>query len=82
MQVQESLYSLLQHPDMIAEVKKQIKCETAEFLGHVFQPLPYSLETRSGMPKEFEPFHNNPEVVVVMVVVVVCVCVCIDMNVR
>lgn len=30
--------------------------------GHLFQPMPYTLECPYGMPKSFERFRNNPDV--------------------
>jgi hypothetical protein len=29
--------------------------------GEVFQPVPWSPDTRFGMPRSFEVYHNNPE---------------------
>jgi hypothetical protein len=61
LQAQETLFAYLQHPDMIKEVSKHAKCESAIFTGMIFEPTPYSPGTPHGMPPEFEAYHNNPQ---------------------
>ncbi|CAM9920050.1 unnamed protein product [Ascophyllum nodosum] len=49
-----TLDGYLRHPDMIAEVCKQFDCERAEYMGEIFQPVPYSSATPRGMPTDIE----------------------------
>ncbi|CBJ26188.1 conserved unknown protein [Ectocarpus siliculosus] len=49
-----TLDGYLRHKDMIAEVCKQFDCESAEYVGEIFQPVPYSQATPQGMPKDIE----------------------------
>eukprot|EP00903_Cladosiphon_okamuranus_P011341 g10690.t1 len=44
----------LRHEDMLAEVCKQFECESAEYIGEIFQPVPYSQATPQGMPADIE----------------------------
>ncbi|CAM9342379.1 unnamed protein product [Choristocarpus tenellus] len=56
------LNAYLQHPDMLAEVAKQFECEKAEYIGELFQPVPYSSGTPNGMPADIDDrYHLNPE---------------------
>jgi len=66
-EVQSTLEGYLHHPDMIAEVTKQVKCTSAEFNGELFQPVPYSTNTPHGMPKQFEKFLHSKEYAIVNV---------------
>ncbi len=38
---------------------KQAKRESAEYLGLLFQPVPYSVATPHGMPREFEKYYKD-----------------------
>lgn len=49
-----TLDGYLRHKDMLAEVCKQFDCESAEFTGEIFQPVPYSQATPQGMPADIE----------------------------
>ncbi|CAM9347046.1 unnamed protein product [Hapterophycus canaliculatus] len=49
-----TLDGYLRHKDMIAEVCKQFDCESAEYVGEIFQPVPYSQATPQGMPADIE----------------------------
>ena len=40
---------------------KHGKRESAEYLGLLFQPVPYSVTTPHGMPREFEKYYKNPD---------------------
>eukprot|EP00752_Nemacystus_decipiens_P003573 g3295.t1 len=48
------LDAYLRHKDMLAEVCKQFDCESAEYIGEIFQPVPYSQATPQGMPADIE----------------------------
>lgn len=49
-----TLDGYLRHKDMIAEVCKQFDCTGAEYIGEIFQPVPYSAATPQGMPADIE----------------------------
>ena len=64
---QRTLEAYLQHPAMIAEVCKNSKCENAEFIGEIFQPVPYSRDTPRGMPAKYEQYHLKEDYAIVHV---------------
>jgi hypothetical protein len=49
----------------IPVVAKQGSCESAEFTGVMFQPVPYSPGTPRGMPRELEHFVEDVNYVLI-----------------
>lgn len=50
------------------QVAAQIRSSTAvevEFTGQVFQPVPYSPNTKRGVPAEFEQYLDDPHHVII-----------------
>lgn len=66
-QAQENLYKLLTNETFIQQISQQLKCEKVEFTELLFQPVPYSLNTPKGMPKEFEKYHGVKEYAIINV---------------
>lgn len=50
---------------MVEAVSSQGNCESVEFTGILFQPVPYSLGTPHGMPKEYERFYKDVNHVII-----------------
>lgn len=46
-------------------VAKQAKRESAEYMGILFQPVPYSVATPHGMPEEIEEYYKNPDFAII-----------------
>lgn len=66
-ETRDTLEAYLRHPDMIEEVCRSAKCEGAEFLGELFQPVPYSRDTPRGMPAQYERYHLKADYAIVHV---------------
>ncbi|WP_413166000.1 hypothetical protein ACL6C3_05380 [Capilliphycus salinus ALCB114379] len=66
-QAQTQLFSLLTSEAFLDQVRQQVQGKTVEFTELLFQPIPYSLQTPKGMPKEFEPYHESEEYIIVNV---------------
>lgn len=62
-----SLFELLNHPSFLEHISTQTQGEKVEFTELLFQPVPYSLETPKGMPKEFEAYHHSEEYIIINV---------------
>ena len=45
---------------MLAEVSRQSEATSATFTGALFQPVPYSVNTPRGMPKNIEQYVESP----------------------
>ncbi|CEM35912.1 unnamed protein product [Vitrella brassicaformis CCMP3155] len=65
--VQEVLTDLLSQEKMTSEVCQVTTAESAEFTGLLFEPQPYSISTRHGMPQEMEHYHFDPSYAIVTV---------------
>ncbi|BAY91557.1 MULTISPECIES: hypothetical protein [unclassified Tolypothrix] len=66
-QLQENLYKLLTNETFIQQISQQLKCAKVEFTKLLFQPVPYSLNTPKGMPREFEKYHESKEYAIINV---------------
>ncbi|MCO5546604.1 hypothetical protein L7F22_000034 [Adiantum nelumboides] len=71
---EEILHNLLDSAAFRSQVAGQCKQEPEskasfdyEFTGELFQPVPWSVTTRHGMPQAFEKYFNNPEYAIVNV---------------
>ncbi|KAI5078545.1 hypothetical protein GOP47_0006216 [Adiantum capillus-veneris] len=68
---EEMLHTLLDSPTFRRQVSGQApETNTSfeyEFTGELFQPVPWSVTTRHGMPQEFEKYFNHPEYAIVNV---------------
>ncbi|KAH7437947.1 hypothetical protein KP509_05G097000 [Ceratopteris richardii] len=69
-----SLQRLLSSDAFRRQVAEQVSEESNEksgiefqFTGKLFQPVPWSVTTRHGMPQEFEVYLNNPEYAIINV---------------
>ena len=67
-EAEDALHNLLSSEAFCQQVVKQ--CELAEgskvkFSGQLFQPVPWSVTTRKGMPAEFEEYSDNPNFTII-----------------
>jgi hypothetical protein len=67
LQVQATLFGLLNGEKFLQQVAEQAKCQTVEFTNKIFQPVPYSPGTPKGMPADFEQYHQSPEYLIINV---------------
>lgn len=61
------LFSLLTSETFLNQISQQVNGKAVEFTELLFQPVPYSLQTPKGMPKEFEPYHESDDYLIVNV---------------
>jgi hypothetical protein len=54
------LFELLTGEKFIQQVADQSNCQSIVFTKILFQPVPYSLSTPTGMPGELEQYHQSP----------------------
>jgi hypothetical protein len=64
-QAKEDLFQLLKSEAFLSQICQQANCERVEFTELLFQPVPYSLNTPKGMPKEFEQYHESEEFAII-----------------
>lgn len=64
---QNCLFSLLQGQKFLQQIQSYYPDCKLEFTELLFQPVPYSRNTPKGMPKAFEPYHNNPDYAIINV---------------
>ena len=67
-QAEDALDKLLSSEAFCQQVVKE--CQLAEgskvkFSGQLFQPVPWSVTTRKGMPAEFEKYSDNPKFTII-----------------
>lgn len=60
-EAKKELFSLLNNETFKEQISKEAKVEKLEFTELLFQPIPYSINTPKGMPKEFEIYQESPE---------------------
>lgn len=65
---EDALHTLLSSGAFCQQVVKE--CHLAEgskvkFSGQLFQPVPWSVTTRKGMPAEFEKYSDNPKYTII-----------------
>lgn len=60
-EAKETLFALLKNEAFLQQVAEQVKCPQVEFTELLFQPVPYSIATPKGMPREFEPYYESPD---------------------
>ena len=65
---EDALHKLLSSEAFCQQVVKE--CQLAEsskviFSGQLFQPVPWSVTTRKGMPAEFEKYSDNPKYTII-----------------
>lgn len=65
---EQALKNLLSSEGFCSQVVQQ--CQLAEgttvkFTGQLFQPVPWSVNTRRGMPAEFEKYADDPSFTVI-----------------
>lgn len=63
--VRDSLVRRLTDPEFAGTVAEQGNCERAHFNGDLFQPIPYSLATPRGMPRDIEAYARDPNFIVI-----------------
>ncbi|MDC0833330.1 hypothetical protein POG22_09965 [Geitlerinema sp. CS-897] len=63
----KTLFQLLKSDRFLAQICQQCGCNGVEFTEQLFQPVPYSIETPKGMPKEFEKYHESDSYLLVNV---------------
>jgi hypothetical protein len=66
-QAQETLFSLLTNQTFVEQMSQKLHESKIEFSNLLFQPVPYSQHTPKGMPREFEPYHNNSDYIIINV---------------
>ncbi|MEB3280909.1 MAG: hypothetical protein VKK42_18495 [Lyngbya sp.] len=66
-QAKTRLFSLLTSEAFLHQVSQQVQGKTVEFTELLFQPVPYSLQTPKGMPREFEQYHESEDYIIVNV---------------
>jgi len=67
-EAENALHKLLSSEAFCQQVVKE--CQLAEdskvkFSGQLFQPVPWSVTTRKGMPAEFEKYSDNPKFTII-----------------
>jgi hypothetical protein len=58
-EAKKQLFSLLTSQKFRQQVSQQCQGNEVEFTELLFQPVPYSINTPKGMPKEFEVYHQS-----------------------
>ncbi|MHC5737996.1 hypothetical protein [Nostoc sp.] len=66
-QAQETLFNLLRSVAFLKQLCEQLQCEQVRFTELLFQPVPYSLTTTKGMPREFEKYYESQEYAIINV---------------
>lgn len=66
-QAKATLFELLNSEAFLEQLGQELKGDTLEFTGLLFQPVPYSTATPKGMPAELEKFHESVEHVIIHV---------------
>ncbi len=66
-QAKEDLFQLLKNEAFLSHICQQVNCGRVEFTELLFQPVPYSLNTPKGMPKEFEQYHESEQFAIINV---------------
>lgn len=62
-----TLFGLLASESFLHQVGLQVNGKAVEFTELLFQPVPYSLQTPKGMPREFEKYHESEDYIIVNV---------------
>lgn len=60
-EAKQELFNLLNSENFLQQILQQVDGEQVEFTQLLFQPVPYSINTPKGMPKEFEIYHESEE---------------------
>jgi hypothetical protein len=63
----ENLFKLLKNENFLTQIAQQLPVAKVEFTELIFQPVPYSINTPKGMPKEFEQYHESEDYVIINV---------------
>lgn len=63
----KQLFSLLTNEKFMQQVSQQFQKGKVEFTELLFQPVPYSINTPKGMPKEFEIYHESEDHIIINV---------------
>ena len=63
----EILFNLLNSENFIGQICQTLQCKDIKFTELLFQPVPYSINTPKGMPKEFEKYHQSDDYLIVNV---------------
>jgi hypothetical protein len=61
------LFNLLTKENFLQQICQELKVNRVEFTELLFQPVPYSLETPKGMPKEFELYYQSSDYAIINV---------------
>lgn len=67
-EAEEALHKLLSSEAFCQQVVKECHLEKGsqvKFSGQLFQPVPWSVTTRKGMPEEFEKYSDNPDFAII-----------------
>ncbi|PSB02000.1 hypothetical protein [Merismopedia glauca] len=63
----DTLFSLLSGDKFIEQIREQSQSTNLEFTELLFQPVPYSMQTPKGMPREFEIYHHKNDYLIINV---------------
>ncbi|EAW38277.1 hypothetical protein [Lyngbya sp. PCC 8106] len=66
-QVKTILFNLLTSESFLNQVSQPVNGKAVEFTELLFQPIPYSVQTPKGMPREFEQYHESEDYIIVNV---------------
>lgn len=58
-EAKKQLFNLLTSEKFRQQVSQQCQSNEVEFTELLFQPVPYSINTPKGMPKEFEVYYQS-----------------------
>lgn len=58
-EAKKQLFNLLTSEKFRQQVSQQCQGNEVEFTELLFQPVPYSINTPKGMPKEFEVYYQS-----------------------
>lgn len=67
-EAEQALHSLLSSEGFCSQVVQQCQLPDStkvKFSGQLFQPVPWSVNTRRGMPAEFEKYADDPSFTVI-----------------
>lgn len=67
-EAETALHQLLASQAFCKQVVKECRLEEGsevKFSGQLFQPVPWSVTSRKGMPPEFEKYSDNPEFTII-----------------
>lgn len=60
-----ALFDLLNQESFLKQISQQTQGSKVKFTELLFQPVPYSINTPKGMPKEFESYYDCDDYTVI-----------------